>query len=1735
MNRNRASFWSIPGKFGSVLLLITILALGLFLCQLSFAQAPARPDRGLTPLGTYAVSDIENINLSNGNVNLSIPLASLPPIAGGKLSYVLRAVYNSKMWDATKGEVQNEDPLQPPYVIDNLALSTLSGWSIGERYQIAVRESHLDFDWLPPGDPRDPEYELLTQNRWVKFILTALDGATHELSLNNSVDWPNSSGTRDYLLGYFKDTPLTTQATMSFYSFDGSYLWGTIDPYSIPDSPTRWTVYLSDGTRIREDNGIQRITDANGNSIKIYTTSEELSDPPRIIITTHYQDELTGREIQYAYDPAGNENQGSAQVKYQTVGGAETSIDLNFGSTWIHWKTYNPNDLICSGVVAVDAQIVVLRNIILPETEPGGPRRQFSFNYNSDTTSTVSLQPNPSCAPQFPPSVEASNGWGSLSHMEMPSGAVVDYSYNLDDVSPEPINTIDPPGEGVAEKRITHDGTTDIWTYGHGEYTASMTGPDGSSITETYYPHNRALQLTLGGGDGRGGLVYRSNRSDKILIERHWSRLNFWGFDIAGPGGNILNFNPVVDAEYTTLMEGGVPVKMSAKTYQFDYNGNVTQETEYDWFDPGSVTRDVQGVPTGVPPGATVLRATNSTYYNQASGSNSTNIYAKRSIATATPLILNALKETTVGASDTQLSYDGQSYGIAPTKGNLTRDNQWDDINNRWSTTQHTYDAYGNRTSTTDPNGHLTHFYFDDSTHAQPNRIVVDPLNGTGPQTTTLAYDYSTGRVTSQTDPNGNSTNTSYYNQLLGAIDPFARPGLIVGPEVTGGQHRRASTLYRDNDRKTEVWSDLTTEGDGLLKSQRSYDQLGRGVLTEASEDGSTYSIRTHKVYSYLPAPLKGQVTFTSNPTRDIGEPTDGWTRTTQDELGRVIEVASFSGQPQPPLTGTNQNWTGSVTTIYYADQTTVVDQAGKPRRSLTDPLGRLIRVDEPDKDTGDLGPVDSPTQPTSYQYDALDDLVHVTQGGQHRYFMYDSLKRLLRARNPEQDVYASIALLDPLTGNDQWSMKYVYDNAGNLMSKTDARGVSTSYQYDGLNRVKSRSYNVTTGVDSTPTVTYTYDVGTDCNFKGRLTQVTNSNSTTNYTCYDAMGRVLGTSQVTGGQTYAMSYDYNLAGGMTTQAYPSGRVVTTGYDTAGRVNGISGPQSKTYATTFSYTAHGAVASMNLGNTLWEHTHFNGRLQPDEIGLGTSNGDSSELKLEYAYNTLGAGDNNGNVLSQKITFDTMGTQTIIQQGYSYDPLNRLWDASETGGWHQTYTYDRYGNRTTVDNHGGIYLPTFSLTVSESNNHILDAGFVYDHAGNLQQQPDGPGVTTYKLYTYDAENRLTKLNNGAAIYVYDGDGRRVKKTVDASITTYVYNAQGQLAAEYTNTSPTGNGGTSYLTVDHLGSTRVVTDSNANVIARHDYLPFGEEIGEPYGGRTHRMGYDVFDSTNQRFTSKERDTESGLDYFGARHLASALGRHMSPDPDNASGFMNFDDPRSWNGYSYVVNNPMNAVDPTGEDYYILGGDRCAVDIHCDEAGFVVDDAGKRVVITDEEVLSGQVQVTADENGVTSITTAQGTFAAQFFDPNPQVYRIGLDYNELRLMALQDAGRMADAHLKQGVTIMAENAAFAGLAAGVGLFAELLPGISELRIFRNIVPEINWAHRILEVRPGHLPPTGTEEEVRAAIKVAIERGQFWYRDIAQPGVIEGRVIINGVENGFRGRIIGGFAYIQTIFKVAK
>jgi YD repeat-containing protein len=350
-----------------------------------------------------------------------------------------------------------------------------------------------------------------------------------------------------------------------------------------------------------------------------------------------------------------------------------------------------------------------------------------------------------------------------------------------------------------------------------------------------------------------------------------------------------------MNAEYTTLLDAsGNPLKMSAKTFQYDYNGNLLETKEYDWFDPALVSRDGNGVPTGVPASAVLLRTVNNSYYNGAGSASSGNVYAKRALGTATPLILNAPQQTTSGPAITEFGYDGQNYVTAPTVGNLTSQRVWNDVDNTWIISSQTYDAYGNVVTKTDARGKVTQVYYDDATHALPNRVVVDPQNNTGTQTIATAYDFSTGLVTSQTDSNGSTSTIDYTNLLLGTVDPFGRPGTVIGPLVnTGGtnQHKLVKTTYKDSLRQFIVASDLNAEVDQLLKSRTTSDMLGRVKLVEQSEDSTNYTISSSKIYEQL-----GKITYASNPMRSTASTTDGWTRATTDELGRVIEVATFEG-----------------------------------------------------------------------------------------------------------------------------------------------------------------------------------------------------------------------------------------------------------------------------------------------------------------------------------------------------------------------------------------------------------------------------------------------------------------------------------------------------------------------------------------------------------------------------------------------------------------------------------------------------------------------------------------------------------------------------------------------------------------------------------------------------------------------------------------------------------------------
>jgi RHS repeat-associated protein len=184
-------------------------------------------------------------------------------------------------------------------------------------------------------------------------------------------------------------------------------------------------------------------------------------------------------------------------------------------------------------------------------------------------------------------------------------------------------------------------------------------------------------------------------------------------------------------------------------------------------------------------------------------------------------------------------------------------------------------------------------------------------------------------------------------------------------------------------------------------------------------------------------------------------------------------------------------------------------------------------------------------------------------------------------------------------------------------------------------------------------------------------------------------------------------------------------------------------------------------------------------------------------------------------------------------------------------------------------------------------------------------------------------LSTINSSTTFYTYDGDGRRVMKTWNfgtaaAQTTSYVYDALGQMVAEYgVATAP--DSGTKFITADHLGSTRLVTDMSQSQKACYDYLPFGEQIPSGTDGRTSTCFTGTTVPLTSKFTGKEREGSeaASMDYFGARYMSSQQGRFTSPDwsaKPQAVPYEDLYDPQSLNLYAYVENNPLSHADPDG-----------------------------------------------------------------------------------------------------------------------------------------------------------------------------------------------------------------------------
>ncbi len=743
-------------------------------------------------------------------------------------------------------------------------------------------------------------------------------------------------------------------------------------------------------------------------------------------------------------------------------------------------------------------------------------------------------------------------------------------------------------------------------------------------------------------------------------------------------------------------------------------------------------------------------------------------------------------------------------------------------------------------------------------------------------------FDCSSGLLTKSTDQNSNPTKYYYTDPL----------------------NRLTSISYPDGGGTTNIYTDYS--GSGADTSS---------VETEKSIDSSGHLLKTYQILDGL-----GLVTQTQTQTTDSGG--NICVDTAYDGFERALTVSNphyNCSTPYGYLTTYAYDPLGRTTSVLYPDSTaatssyngltaTVQDAGGKTRTLVSDELGHLVSVTE---DPNGLGYV------TNYpNYSALDDLLTVSQSSQTRSFSYDSFSRLTQAINPESG-----------------TINYGYDGNGNVISKQGPLGTA-SYTYDELNRVLTKNFSDT----STLRACYGYDgvgwTGANESFPGAVGHLTASWSVNHdgtvvaaeeLNTFDPMGRAVAGRQCTPGTCgvtwYPLAMSYNYLSNETGFSDPA-QTRSTGYDSTDRLLSFAATLpsmgNQNLLTSPQYNALG-LTQVSLGNGLTESRGYN--LQRTWLN-------SVQVGSVYSF-SIPSFDGNGNVLTA--SDNTNGNWT-----YGYDSLNRLQTAT-VGGQSFSYNPDQYGNMWCSAPTGTNYSCT-PMHGSQLNlhmnfnaaNQIWDDGdgvYQYDAAGNLTQ--DGTHG-----YVYDLENRLTCVlgtdgtctSSTAMLYLYDAAGQRVGKQWANNLEDYVHDPQGHMTSVYANGSASAEraelytpGGRHVATwnpsaiyfgplywnhADWLGTERARTDSTGTVREWNTDTPYGMNLAS--------YSLERADPSPMHFTGKQRDAESGLDYFGARYLGGGdnLGRWLSAD----SSGPDLTNPQSLNKYRYGLNNPLRYTDPNG-----------------------------------------------------------------------------------------------------------------------------------------------------------------------------------------------------------------------------
>jgi RHS repeat-associated protein len=1479
------------------------------------AQSPVPYQSTGLPNTIYSGGNVDSVDTTSGNLRITIPLVHLPG-RGFDTDIVLS--YNSKIW------ITNEsiDPytLYPRYQADADADSNWDlspGWGIGVprmgRYGNYATVCQLYYE--PSGCVQ-----------WVDYI-----------------DWVTTDGTRVFMqddVGKYGFGQGPFPGGIGAWSFDGTYVRfpGT------PGNPFPPYLYnhvgrYKDGVKVAfpsptDPPGPETLTDTNGNFISCRATC---TDTLGRVITYNYE-HLTSPIVT---DRLQSVTYKDSSGTLQTVSFGYQNVSSYYPMTWLSGGQYTSQGNSCpynDFCYLIDDDSPG-RFLLTSVTLPNGKSYQFEYLPNVDTDA-------------------AGASTALLSKIILPTGGYIRYTYtNGREVAQY---------TAIASRVVSSDGTPaseNTWTYVAGgglpNSVSQVTDALGNIQVIQFDSHGWApATITY---KSPAGTVLRTITRTMGCDETAYNNVDV---TVVNSGCS----NPRVLSEITALNDTN---QQSKVTYTYGTRGNVTAKSEYDWGSaaPGPLVRSTT---------FTYLHDSNSAYADK-----SVHILDRvltqnvcNSGATFCGKKSFVYDGTVPSPTSNVVNHDYTAFPASYNlRGNPTATQVWLNTTSAWLTTTKVYNDVGNLVQTTDPGGHATSFSYGDNYYnyspPQPTSAylttITRPTTSGVNHVTRNQYYFNSGLLAASCGENFPSGTTCSFGLTAPQSDYYSYAyDLLQRPSIANvGDGGQTTTCYSDTPGSgcysaslpIKIATTSKINATTNLTTTAIYDALGRLKSANLTSDpqGPVYTRTGYDALgrkSLVWNPTRCDLTVDPPPSSCTGESTFGKTESQYDSLARTTKLI--------PPDGTSL--IANVTISYTGNCTTVTDQAGKIRKSCTDGLGRLTQVFEPNSSG-------NPVNETDYQYDALDNLIRVDQQGNDsnsadwrtRTFVYNSLSQLTSATNPE-------------TGpvNAAGTIIYTYNDDGVLTSKSDPRGVTINYSptdspIDALHRVTKKTYS-----DSTPAVRYAYDgvAPSGCtlptltihNGIGKRTGMCDGAGAEAWS-WDITGNTgwkITDARTTNGVTKNTIYQNNFDGSLASLTYPSQRVITyvlaaSGNNTASRyASAVDSGMGINYATGALYAPQGALSYVQNGAGFYSTFLFNSRLQPCWIYASTSSSGAPSTCTQTGVATAGILDSqydfrlgtadNGNV--NRITNRRNTSRSIT---YQYDVLNRIYDAvtDATSGqfcWGQlfgtqsgsTFTsgYDPWSNLTTITpdpNRPGCSVGTMSHTVN-AYNKLVDSGYSYDNAGNMTADP-----ATIATYQYDAENRLNSASStlGSSAYLYDGDGRRVAKAPISQPTQpnkiYWYGMGSDPLDETDGAGNTNNSSFNeyisfngkriarrdssnnvfYYFADHLGTSRVIVQSGQTTLCYDaDYYPFGGEAV-------------VVTNTcpqNYKFTGKERDSESGLDEFGARHYASTMGRWISPDAINITDERVLNPANTLNKYIYGGNNPLKYIDPDGRDITVF-----------------------------------------------------------------------------------------------------------------------------------------------------------------------------------------------------------------------